>query len=56
VSATLTSVQSGPKSIGVHVVDYGENTFIMVEQSWDENMVRGFEESGAYSGLPILKF
>jgi hypothetical protein len=56
VSATLTSVRTGPKSIGVHVVDSGENTFIMVEQSWDENMVRGFEESGAYSGLPILKF
>ena len=56
VSATLTSVQSGPKSIGVHVVDYGKNSFIMVEQSWDENMVRGFEEFGAYSGLPILKF
>jgi hypothetical protein len=56
VSATLTSVRSGPKSIGVHVVDYENNRFIMVEQSWDENMVRGFEQSGAYSGLPILKF
>jgi hypothetical protein len=56
VSATLTSVQSQSKSITVHVVKYKKNTFIMVEQSWDEDMVRGFEESGAYSGLPMLKF
>ena len=56
VSAALTSVQSGPKPIGVHLVNYGKNTFVMVEQSWDEDMVRSFEESGTYSGLPILKF
>ena len=56
VSAALTSVQSGPKPIGVHLVNNGKNTFVMVEQSWDDDMVRRFEQSGAYSGLPMLKF
>jgi hypothetical protein len=55
VSATLTVVKAGSKTVGVHVVRLNKNQFVMVEQGWDQNMIRAFDESGAYPGLPLVE-
>jgi len=53
-SAIYKTVPAGSLVIGVHDVQEGSNHFVMVEQSWDDLDIQGFDRSGAYPGLPVL--
>jgi hypothetical protein len=49
-----TYVYLDSQAIAIRVLQRGRNQFIMLEQGWDETVIRNFDQSGTYPGLPVL--